>query len=393
MAKKEVTRAAAKAVKESSAESVREPSSRKNNSSNKALALAGIAVLAGLVRILFAQPKLEVKPIDRIPLEEMSPDRFRRDFANARPVVLSGAWSEDGWHPAEFVATCPNATVRTFRHDSTSQTWAQHVQVGLGPVSEYFDSYFKPEPAQRPTPLLYGFEMSLTEECPLQLDRVTIPAFLGEDAFHLCTNKSGLGWPSVLLGPEGSETGLHIDTHNLPFWIAVVGSSGRRALKRVRIFPAHDKALLQYGRSTKAANYIFDFDPWRPDGSKHRGVFESFAYEAELRSGDLLYIPGGSPHAVVNLADNLGVSMNFLDLKSMPDFVRRCNAQSPLCGLLQGKGEWMLDALQERQKNDKPLGYFGFAGLRDRAEFCEVQRAKAAKDKKEFSTGLTDYCS
>eukprot|EP00445_Apocalathium_hangoei_P017785 CAMPEP_0203891326 /NCGR_PEP_ID=MMETSP0359-20131031/34632_1 /ASSEMBLY_ACC=CAM_ASM_000338 /TAXON_ID=268821 /ORGANISM="Scrippsiella Hangoei, Strain SHTV-5" /LENGTH=49 /DNA_ID= /DNA_START= /DNA_END= /DNA_ORIENTATION= len=49
MAKKEVTRAAAKAVKESSAESVREPSSRKNNSSNKALALAGIAVLAGLV--------------------------------------------------------------------------------------------------------------------------------------------------------------------------------------------------------------------------------------------------------------------------------------------------------------------------------------------------------
>merc|ERR1712232_1506766 len=178
----------------------------------------------------------------------------------------------------------------------------------------------------------------------------------------------------VLLGPEGSQTGLHIDTHRLPFWIAVVGPSDR-PLKRVRIFPHDDMGILKYGRSSNTTNFHFDFDPWRPDFKRHPGVADSVVYEADLWSGEMLYIPGGSPHAVVNLADNLGVSMNYLDLKTMPTFVKKCSKGSPLCGVLAGKGEWVITALQERQLNEKPLSYFEFAGLRDRSDFCKAQLA------------------
>lgn len=83
----------------------------------------------------------------------------------------------------------------------------------------------------------------------------------------MVTNKTGLGWPSVLLGPQGSKTGLHIDTHRLPFWIATVSREGRsgRPLKRFRVFPHKDPNVLRYGRPMESVNFVFDFDPWEPN--------------------------------------------------------------------------------------------------------------------------------
>ena len=35
----------------------------------------------------------------------------------------------------------------------------------------------------------------------------------------------GAGWPSIIIGPNGTQSGLHIDTHHLPFWIAVANAA------------------------------------------------------------------------------------------------------------------------------------------------------------------------
>lgn len=122
---------------------------------------------------------------------------------------------------------------------------------------------------------------------------------------------------------------------------------------------------------------------------KFPDVADTLLYETELRSGDMLYIPGGSPHAVINLADNVGVSMNYLDLKSMPNFVRKCNKGSPLCGLLAGKGEWVITAMENRRNLGKDLSYWEFAGIHNLAEFCEVHGPAA---KQEDLPALAEYC-
>lgn len=261
------------------------------------------------------------------------------------------------------------------------------------PLNEYFGQYFERSPADRPTPLLYGFEMELGAHCPKQLESVTLPSFFTEDAFHLVTNRTGLGWPSVLFGPEGSLTGLHIDTHRLPFWIAVVAarSAGSKALKSFRIFSHKDMRLFKYGVATKTVNFHFTFDPWRPNYRLHPELADMHVYETDLRSGEMLYIPGGAPHAVINRADNLGVSMNYLDLKSMPDFVRKCNAKSPLCNLLAGKGEWVIHALEDRRLLGKDLTYFEFAGIRDREDFCRVHASSDVRQN-DSRPALDTYC-
>jgi hypothetical protein len=279
--------------------------------------------------------------------------------------------------------------IRTFRHDGRAAEWGRLVQVGVEGLQEYFRVHFAKNLADRPNPLLYGFEMALKFHCPKMLERVIVPSFLTEDAFHMVTNHTGLGWPSVLMGPVGSETGLHIDTHRLPFWIAVVGEPNK-PLKRFRIFPHDAKSLMKYGRPSKTANFLFDFDPWTPSLRKYPDVSDTFVYETDLYSGDLLYIPGGSPHAVKNLADNVGISMNYLDLKSMPEFVRKATPTSPLYHVLKGSGAWVIDALQQRQQHGRPMSYFEFAGVSDRDEFCEVHRN--TKDNGERPAGLASYC-
>jgi len=351
--------------------------------------LLGIAALAICIALAWDPRSLRVVEVERVALDAMTSERFLEDYANQRPVVITQAWKEDGWNVEELASACPDARVRTFEHDSKSKVWGGLVQVGTENLQDYVALHLARNPSERPRPRLYGFEIALKFHCPRQLEAFTVPSFLTEDAFHLATNKTGLGWPSVLVGPDGTQTGLHIDTHRLPFWIAVVGEQNR-GLKRFRLFPHNDSGLLKYGRPTEKANFIFDYDPWKPDFKRFPGVADSFAYETELRSGDLLYIPGGSPHAVINLADNVGISMNYLDLKSFPDFVRKASAGSPLYHVLKGAGAGILEALQERQKSEKAMTYFEFAGLRDRDHFCEVHRA--TKDEGERPAGLAAYC-
>jgi len=350
------------------------------------------AVPVVLVGILWRR-KLEVEVVDRVAFGNLSARHFRNAYAARHPVVVAGAWPAESWLPEDLAHTCGFARIRTFKYYKRSTQWASQVPVGDERLETYVEQFFRPNVSARPVPLLYGFEMSLKEQCPEMLEKLAVPAFFSDDAFHVVTNKSGLGWPSVLLGPEGSQTGLHIDTHRLPFWIAVVGPEGR-PLKRVRVFSHEHEDIRHYGRQTETNNFHFDFDPWQPNLALYPKVAESTPRDALLFSGDLLYIPGGSPHAVINLADNVGVSMNFLDLKSLPSFAKSCRGagESVLCQVLEGKGTWILDAMEERQRvGGARLDYFQLAGLRDRDEFCEVQGAARAAT--EIPHGLRSYCA
>ena len=40
--------------------------------------------------------------------------------------------------------------------------------------------------------------------------------------------------------------------------------------------------------------------------------------ELELQPGDLLFVPGGAPHAVENLTDTIAVGGNFVDESNLP---------------------------------------------------------------------------
>lgn len=361
-----------------------------------------VAVSAVAPAVLLRPEKMQVKRIDRVHISDLSQTRFFEEFAQKKPLIVTGAWDSKPYAVSRIKETCDLAQVRTFIFDSLAGTWGKQVLKGVVPLAQYLGQYFGPV-AERPSPILYGFEVSLKQHCPQILEDTKIPWFLSEDTFHLVTNSSGLGWPSMLFGPDGTETGLHIDTHRLPFWIAVnhpePDKSGalNQPLKLFRIFSHEEKRLLRYGGSTKESNFNFNFDPWVPDLAKYPLLKEIPVMEEMLYSGDLLYIPGGSPHAVKNHGDNTAVSMNFLDLAALPDFVRGCaKGGSPLCGFVAGKGNWVLNALQARRDLNKDMSYFEFAGVDSKEQFCKVHlqtiKQQAENPKAEKQPALELYC-
>jgi len=396
---KDQQRAAAKAAKDAA-----EPGSgRASKGGDKTLvqklksrpvAVSVVVVGLALLYALMSPGKFRVVPIERVAAKDMTLARFLGEFSNKKPVIVTGAWNEDGWRPEEVVKACPHAYVRTMAHEENSKYWAGKRQIDTITLKEYYDTFFKPEPSQRPKPLLYGFEMSLNQYCPQLLEKMVVPSYLGEDAFHLSTNGSGIGWPSVFFGPKESETALHIDTHRTPFWLVAFGKAGV-PLKRLRAFPHTDnKDLMKYGSPGENTNFRFDYNAWNPDFRKYPALAGSFTYEADLQSGEIVYVPGGAPHAAWNHEDNMACSMNYMDLQTFPDFVRRCSKNSPLCDLLRGKGEGLINALMARREKEKPVSYFDFAGVDDKATFCKAQKfATHRLANAKNATALDEYCA
>eukprot|EP00811_Abedinium_folium_P037322 NODE_9948_length_1388_cov_6.140365.p1 GENE.NODE_9948_length_1388_cov_6.140365~~NODE_9948_length_1388_cov_6.140365.p1 ORF type:complete len:262 (+),score=71.75 NODE_9948_length_1388_cov_6.140365:119-787(+) len=133
-----------------------------------------------------------------------------------------------------------------------------------------------------------------------------MPALFADDMLLRYYGKSP--WPTLIAGPKGTRSGLHRDTHNLPFYLALF--KGR---KRFHIFDDHDEGLAAYYDTGKNS---FFFDSFAPDFTLHPLLGVSEPYEHELVAGELLYIPNGAPHAAINLEDTIAISGNFLDKRS-----------------------------------------------------------------------------
>ena len=93
-------------------------------------------------------------------------------------------------------------------------------------------------------------------------------------------------WPSLLVGPQGTSSDLHIDSMATHFWMFLV--SGR---KRWRVHRAEDKALLGFDEFQH-----FFIEEGTEDVRGH-----SQPWEFVLRPGQLLLVPHSMPHSVYNL--------------------------------------------------------------------------------------------
>jgi len=344
---------------------------------------------------LTSPPGFAISACDVRSASELSYFEFNATYAQKQPVVIRGAF--DGmpavdWTKANFVENCKDALVTTYEFKEAAKHWANLKQVGNMSLSDYLTTHFTNGVAATD---LYGFEMQLKLHCPAKLEEFEIPKYFPGDFFHFATNMTGLGWPSVLFGPQGTQTGLHIDTHRLPFWIAVFDGEGpsTRPLKHFRTFSHEDNNLRKYGRQGSTYNYHFDFDPWKADLEKFPLLEGAVAKDAFLRHGDLLYIPGGSPHAVKNMADNIGLSMNFMDRLHIWPFVKACNRNSPLCNIAipsqEGFDRLYGIADHVHQQPERSRSYFEFAGGTGDETFCISLRTYLGKG----YPALDSYCA
>eukprot|EP00581_Thalassiosira_minuscula_P011892 CAMPEP_0183728352 /NCGR_PEP_ID=MMETSP0737-20130205/27790_1 /TAXON_ID=385413 /ORGANISM="Thalassiosira miniscula, Strain CCMP1093" /LENGTH=635 /DNA_ID=CAMNT_0025960263 /DNA_START=22 /DNA_END=1929 /DNA_ORIENTATION=- len=168
-----------------------------------------------------------------------------------------------------------------------------------------------PKPNNHP-PIPYPHDIELRRYLPEMFSAYRKSNYFIEN-LHLPINGGTSKWPSLFFGARGTSTKLHVDGHGTSFAMSVF-----RGRKQFLLLDAREGEKLCMTTPTDGLDYGVGYDPFVPELEEAcpeaRGAN---AYFADVRGGDLLFVPGHMHHAARNLIQSLGVSDNFL---TMHDF-------------------------------------------------------------------------
>jgi hypothetical protein len=110
-------------------------------------------------------------------------------------------------------------------------------------------------------------------------------------------------WPTLFVGAQGTRSLTHVDRWQGHFWMFQI-----HGCKQWTIWSPAELCLL-------SPKWIDKFDPSFPPVEELRG--RGHPVVLDLAPGGLLFVPGGSPHAVVNLDLTVAMAGNFVDASNV----------------------------------------------------------------------------
>mmetsp|Transcript_13125 Transcript_13125/g.29580 ORF Transcript_13125/g.29580 Transcript_13125/m.29580 type:complete len:489 (+) Transcript_13125:343-1809(+) len=153
---------------------------------------------------------------------------------------------------------------------------------------------------------LYLYDLSLPLQLPLLLEHIKLPRYfthcrLQQTRLRHCFDRS---WPTLFIGAKGTHSRLHVDQWHGHFWMTVVSGS-----KHWSVWHPDDAHLL----SPTTHGGVHPTFPDLAELEASSGFAAARRLDFTLHEGETLFIPGGSPHFVVNAEDSTAVAGNFLD--------------------------------------------------------------------------------
>ncbi|ASC71027.1 hypothetical protein XM38_019760 [Halomicronema hongdechloris C2206] len=268
-----------------------------------ALPILGITVLLATYFLKRVWQKKQFKVsweavalIDR--RSQLSYEEFIRDYASVcKPVILTDViknWPAlTKWTLDFFRSTYGSINVTVTDCSEGIRSRNQDITMKLADYLDYLASHDR----QRS---LYLEELRLSSFPELRQDYdvpVYFPNWLERLPMEL-QKKYRLERSTVYIGPKDSSIGLHIDSYDLPAWVAL--TSGRKKI----IFFSPDQGDFLYGGEVNA------FSP-------NLNQFPLYAHakpiEAVLEPGEVIYIPPRWWHQVKNLEDSISLNTNILN--------------------------------------------------------------------------------
>ncbi|KAG0244750.1 hypothetical protein BGW41_006308 [Actinomortierella wolfii] len=245
-------------------------------------------------------PYVAVENIDRrsgLTLQQFI-DEYERP---GRPVILTdGAqhWpAMKRWSEADFLARWPKAVLR-----------AESVDLTL-------ERYFRYAGATKDESPLYLFDKNFGERCPGILDEMEVPIYFREDLFGLLGDRRpDFRW--LIVGPARSGSTFHKDPNATSAWNAVITGS-----KKWIMFPPH---ILPPGVFTNEdeseVTSPVSLMEWFSNFYNQTQLPEDPAMrplEGICRPGEIMFVPRGWWHAVVNLEGCIAITQNYVGSQNL----------------------------------------------------------------------------
>ncbi|KAH6807509.1 transferring glycosyl group transferase [Perilla frutescens var. frutescens] len=203
-------------------------------------------------------------------------------------------------------------------------------QFSVGPVQMKLEDYFRYSDQAREERPLYLFDPKFAEKVPQLGMDYEVPDYFSEDLFSvLGRERPDYRW--IIIGPAGSGSSFHIDPNSTSAWNAVVRGSKKWVLfppdvVPPGVYPSPDGAEVACPVSIIEwfMNFYNATKSW-----KKRPI------ECVCKAGEVIFVPNGWWHLVINLEDSVAITQNFVsrrNLLNVLDFLKRPNASSLVSG-------------------------------------------------------------
>ncbi|KAL2933640.1 hypothetical protein RDABS01_016759 [Bienertia sinuspersici] len=255
---------------------------------------------------------------DNIPRRKgISVEDFILNFEEPnKPVLLEGCldnWvAKDKWDKDYLIKTCGD------------------VMFSVGPVEMKLEDYFKYSELIREERPLYLFDPKFAEKVPKLGNEYEVPVYFREDLFSvLGEERPDYRW--IIIGPAGSGSSFHIDPNSTSAWNAVIKGSKKWVLFPPEVVPpgvhpSPDGA--EVACPVSIVEWFMNFYGATKDWKKR-------PIECVCKAGEVLFVPNGWWHMVINLEESIAITQNFVsrrNLLNVLEFLQKPNASDLVSG-------------------------------------------------------------
>jgi len=254
-------------------------------------------------------PNEVVTGIDRVHWKDLSMEDFVEKYQKPEiPVIITGltdTWkAQDNWKLGElFQGKYRNCRLKVGEDDE-----GYSIRVKL----KYFLNYMMHQTDDSP---MYLFDCSFDEheqESELLQD-YEIPFYFKNDLFNLVKESRRPPYRWFLIGPKRSGTSAHIDPLGTSAWNALVYGRKRWIMTKPGTRKRHVKGykFRKKGEDGEAASYFSYVVPRILENEREKKIRDMGIREVIQEPGEVIYVPGGWYHAVLNITHTVAVTQNF----------------------------------------------------------------------------------
>ncbi|KAF9136463.1 hypothetical protein BGX30_011166 [Mortierella sp. GBA39] len=248
------------------------------------------------------EPYTAVENIDRH--SGLSLEDFIQQYERpGKPVIITdGAkhWpAMTKWSTEYFLKTWPDAVLR-----------AESVDVKV-------ENYFKYAQGTKDESPLYLFDKKFGERCQGILEDMEVPVYFREDFFGMMKERRpDYRW--IIIGPARSGSTFHKDPNATSAWNAVITGSKKWIMFPPHILPPGVFTNEDESEVTSPVSLMEWFSNFYastqfPDDPADRPL------EGICREGEIMFVPRGWWHAVVNLEDCIAITQNYVGSQNLKE--------------------------------------------------------------------------
>ncbi|KAL6508424.1 Arginine-specific demethylase jmj22 [Orobanche hederae] len=200
----------------------------------------------------------------------------------------------------------------------------------VGPVQMKLEDYFRYSNQVREERPLYLFDPKFAEKVPQLGSDYEVPEYFKGDLFSvLGDERPDYRW--IIIGPAGSGSSFHIDPNSTSAWNAVVRGSKKWILFPPDVVPPGVHPSPDGAEVACPVSII----EWFMNFYNATKSWEKGPVECVCNAGEVIFVPNGWWHLVINLEDSVAITQNFVsrrNLLNVLDFLKRPNASTLVSG-------------------------------------------------------------